>query len=130
MNIFNGYIAQVLGVILVAILGYLGLTAKRLYTKYINTEMKQAVCRTAVRFVEQVYQDIHGPDKLRAAMKKASELLAGYGISVTDDELVAMIEAAVNEFNNNFDKNKAGKHLNDRTKKYPAVDEVIDNTGW
>jgi len=131
MNITQ-YINQLLLIILLALAAWLGTQAKNLYTKYINTEMKQAVCRTAVRFVEQVYLDIHGPDKLRAAMKKASEMLAGYGISVTDEELVAMIEAAVNEFNNNFDKNKAGKHLENRTEKnnYPAVDEVIDNTGW
>ena len=110
MNITQ-YINQLLLIILLALAAWLGTQAKNLYTKYINTEMKRAVCRTAVRFVEQVYLDIHGPDKLRAAMKKASEMLAGYGISVTDEELVAMIEAAVNEFNNNFDKNKAGKHL-------------------
>ena len=48
-----------------------------------------AICRTAVRFVEQVYQDLHGPDKLRQAMAKASELLAGYGITITEEELVA-----------------------------------------
>ena len=73
--------------------------------------MKVAICRTAVRFVEQVYQDLHGPDKLRQAMAKASELLAGYGITITEEELVAMIEAAVNEFNNNFNKKMtAGKH--------------------
>lgn len=105
MNIFNGYIAQVLGVILVAIFGFIGLQAKNLYKKYVNTEVKQAVCRTAVRFVEQVFRDIHGEDKLHEAMKKASELLAGYGITITEDELVCMIEAAVNEFNDQFNKN-------------------------
>ena len=105
MNLFNGYVGQVLGVILVAILGFLGVQAKNLYKKYVNTEIKQAVCRSVVRFVEQVYIDIHGPEKLHEAMKKASELLEGYGISITEDELVTMIEAAVNEFNGQFNKN-------------------------
>ena len=105
MNLFNGYIGQVLGVILVAILGYLGVQAKNLYKKYVNTEIKQAVCRTAVRFVEQVFKDIHGQEKLHEAMKKASELLAQYGITITEDELVCMIESAVNEFNDQFNKN-------------------------
>ena len=105
MNLFNGYIGQVLGVVLVAILGFLGVQAKNLYKKYVNTEIKQAVCRSVVRFVEQVYIDFHGPEKLHEAMKKASELLEGYGISITEDELVTMIEAAVNEFNDQFNKN-------------------------
>ena len=109
MNFMSSYMAQVLGVVLVALLGYLGIQAKKLYTKYINTEMKIAICRTAVRFVEKVYKDIHGPEKLHEAMAKASELLAGYGITITEDELVAMIEAAVNEFNNNFNKKLTAK---------------------
>ena len=104
MNLLNGYIAQILGVVLVALLGYIGIQAKKLYTKYINTEMKQNVCRTVVRFVEQVYKDLHGPEKLREAMAQASEMLENYGITITEDELITMIEAAVNEFNNNFNK--------------------------
>lgn len=106
MNFLTNYVSMILGAVLVALLGYLGIKAKQLYTKYINTEMKQNLVRTAVRFVEQVYQDLHGPDKLREAMKKASELLAGYGIEISDNELIAMIEAAVNEFNNCFNKNQ------------------------
>ena len=105
MNIFSGYLAQVILVLLLALAAWLGAQAKNLYKRYVNTEVKQAVCRTAVRFVEQVYKDLHGKDKLVQAMKKASELLAEYGIEISDSELVAMIEAAVNEFNNNFNKN-------------------------
>ena len=62
------------------------------------------MCRTAVRFVEQVYRDIHGAEKLKKAMEKASEILAGYGITISDEELIAMLEAAVNEFNDSFHK--------------------------
>lgn len=109
MNLFNGYVGQILGVILIALFGFIGMQAKNLYKKYVNTEVKQAVCRTAVRFVEQVYKDIHGPEKLKAAMAKASELLAGYGIEISDSELIAMLEAAVNEFNQNFNKQFVNK---------------------
>ena len=102
MNILNGYVAQVIGVLMLAFFGFLGLQAKNLYKRYVNTEVKQSVCRTAVRFVEQVYKDLHGPEKLREAMAKASEMLEAYGISITEEELIAMIEAAVNEFNKSF----------------------------
>lgn len=104
MNFFSGYFGQILTVLLLAFAAFLGTQAKNLYKQYINTEIKQAVCRTAVRFVEQVYKDIHGPEKLKQAMKKASEMLYEYGITISDDELIAMLEAAVNEFNNNFNK--------------------------
>ena len=102
MNIMNQYLTQIILALILALAAFLGAQVKALYKKYVTTEIKQAVCRTAVRFVEQVYQDIHGPEKLAAAMAKASELLEGYGITITETELVAMLEAAVNEFNNAF----------------------------
>ena len=102
MNILNDYIVQIVLAILLALAAWLGAQIKNLYKRYVNTEIKQAVCRTAVRFVEQVYKDVHGPEKLTAAMQKASEILATYGITITETELVAIIEAAVNEFNNNL----------------------------
>lgn len=103
----SNYITQIILAIFLAFAAFLGAQIKALYNKYVTTEVKQAVCRTAVRFVEQVYLDIHGQDKLVQAMAKASELLAEYGITITETELVAMLEAAVNEFNNAFWKNAA-----------------------
>ena len=98
----NQYLTQIILALILALAAFLGAQVKALYKKYVTTEIKQAVCRTAVRFVEQVYQDIHGPEKLAQALAKASELLECYGITITETELVAMLEAAVNEFNNAF----------------------------
>ena len=100
----SGYITQIIMILLLALASFLGMQIKRLYNKYVTTEIKQTVCRTAVRFVEQVYTDIHGHDKLVQAMAKASEILEEYGITISELELVAMLEAAVNEFNNSFHK--------------------------
>ena len=102
MNIINNYITQLILVIFLACAAALGMQARNLYRKYVTTEIKQSVCRTVVRFVEQVYKDLHGEDKLRKAMARASAILADYGITISDKELVSIIEAAVNEFNNAF----------------------------
>ena len=102
MNIINSYITQLILVIFLACAATLGIQARSLYRKYVTTEIKQSVCRTVVRFVEQVYKDLHGEEKLRRAMSRASEILEGYGITITEEELVSIIEAAVNEFNNAF----------------------------
>lgn len=107
-EIMSNYLQQIVLLLLLALAGWLGVQAKNLYRKYITTEIKQSVCRTAVRFVEQIYQDLHGPEKLAQAMAKASEILQGYGITISESELVAMIEAAVNEFNNSFSKTVLG----------------------
>lgn len=103
-NFFSQYIVQILAILIVAVATWLGTQAKNLYKKYVTTEIKQSVARTVVRFVEQVYKDIHGQEKLHEAMQKASSILEEYGITITENELVALIEAAVNEFNNSFAK--------------------------
>lgn len=109
----SDYINQIILLIFLAIAAFLGAQVKALYKKYVTTEVKKSVCRTVVRFVEQIYKDIHGPEKLAKAMEKASSILAFYGITISEEELVALIEAAVNEFNKSFSKDDAvkGQHL-------------------
>ena len=109
MNI-SGYINQIILTILLIFAAFLGAQVRNLYRKYITTEIKQAVCKTAVLFVEQVYKDIHGPEKLAMAMNRASAILKEYGIEISDVELTAMLEAAVREFINAFESDTQGKH--------------------
>ncbi len=133
MNILNQYINQIILMLILALAAWLGAQAKNLYRKYIDNEIKQNVCRTVVRFVEQVYIDLHGQDKLLQAMKRASAILKEYGIEISDTELVAMIEAAVNEFNNAFGKDDAqGRHELPGTavlQKKPEIREPDPETG-
>lgn len=100
----NAYGMQILYTVLMAVAGYIGIVAKNLVTKYLNDKTKQAVAKSAVQFVEQVYKDLHGDDKLMAALSAAEEMLAEKGITVTDLEMRVLIEAAVAEFNEAFKK--------------------------
>ena len=100
----NTYGLEILGAILTAIAGYIGIVVKGLVTKYLNDMTKRSVAKTAVQFVEQVYKDLHGEDKLNAALNAASEMLAEKGITVSDLEMHVLIEAAVAEFNEAFNK--------------------------
>ena len=128
-NILSNYLNQIILLLFLALAGWLGVQAKILWKKYVNTEIKQNVIRSTVRYIEQVYKDIHGPEKLAQAMAKASEILQGYGITITESELVAMIEAAVNEFNNAFAKGDAqGKHETGAPMIGPAVEDPEPET--
>ena len=100
----NTYGLQILYAIITAIAGYIGIVLKNLVTKYLNDKTKKAVARSAVQFVEQVYKDIHGEEKLAEALVAASEMLAEKGITITDLELRVLVEAAVAEFNEAFQK--------------------------
>ena len=128
-NILSNYLNQIILLLFLALAGWLGVQAKNLWKKYVNTEIKQNVIRSTVRYIEQVYKDIHGPEKLAQAMAKASEILQGYGITITESELVAMIEAAVNEFNNAFAKDDTqGKHETGAPMIGPAVEDPEPET--
>ena len=100
----NEYGVQLLYAIITAIAGYIGIVIKNLVTKYLNDKTKLAVAKTAVQFVEQVYKDLHGEEKLTQALNAASEMLAEKGITVTELEMRVLIEAAVAEFNKAFEK--------------------------
>lgn len=101
--------------ILVAILGFIGtvfgFVLKNLAKNILNDKTKQDIARICVQFVEQVYKDIHGPDKLYAAMERAAELLSEKGIEFSAVEMETLIEAAVAEFNEAFYKNDVSEKL-------------------
>jgi hypothetical protein len=103
-DFINQYGVEILYAVITAIAGYIGIVAKNLCTKYINDKTKQAVAKTAVQFVEQVYKDLHGEDKLNKALDAAAEMLSEKGITVSDLELRVLIEAAVGEFINAFNQ--------------------------
>lgn len=102
----NQYGMQILYTVVMAIAGYLGIVVKNLATKYINDKTKKDVAKSAVQFVEQVYKDLHGEEKLNEALQAASEMLLEKNITVTSLELRVLIEAAVAEFNNAFGKDE------------------------
>ena len=104
LDFINEYGTTILYTILTAIGGYLGIVVKNLYTKYINDKTKEAVAKTCVKAVEQIYKDLHGEDKLNKALESATEMLEQKGVAVTELELRMLIESAVAEFNNAFTK--------------------------
>ena len=106
MDIIDNYIMQIVKLIIFAIVALFAGEAKKLWSRYVNSDIKRNVARIVVRAVEQIYTELHGNDKLHMAMQRAAAILADYGIEASDYELVSLIEAAVNEFNNTFHKEK------------------------
>ena len=103
------YGTLLLGAILCAIFGCLGFSANKAYKTYINkqndridTDTKISIARTVAKFVEQAWKTLHGPEKLRKALKTAEILLKKKGITFDADEMMVLIEAAVAEFNEAF----------------------------
>ena len=104
IEFINQYGMDILYTVVMAIAGYIGIVIKNLFTKYINDKTKRDVAKSAVQFVEQVYKDLHGDEKLNAAFSAASEMLSEKGIYVSELEMRVLLEAAVGEFNGAFNK--------------------------
>ena len=105
---FNEFLStygmKILGTILTALVGYLGVVIKNLCQKYLNDKTKQDVAKTCVKAVEQIYKDLHGEEKFNKALECISDMLAEKGIAVSDIEMKMLIESAVAEFNEVFSK--------------------------
>ena len=99
---------QLAGTILMVLAGIVGYQVKKLFNKYVDTQVKKDIVESTVQYVEQVFKDIHGQEKLDKAIERASQLLAEQEISVSIDELETLIEAAINGFNNGYKFEKSG----------------------
>lgn len=99
-ELIQPYLLEILVAILTGVASFIGMKIKSIYEEHINTKTKQDVVTSTVKYVEQVYKDIHGAEKLEKAKEKALEWLNEKGISISDTELEILIEASVNGFNN------------------------------
>ena len=104
LETINTYGAEILGTMLVALAGIFGMVAKNLAVKFLDTDAKRTLAKTVVQFTEQVYKNLHGEEKLGAALDVFSQLLEEKGIRASETEMKVLLESAVAEFNQVFAK--------------------------
>lgn len=97
VEILKEYLPTLISYVLMILVAFVANKAK----KYINTDIKRSVVKDTVRYIEQVFKDIHGAEKLGAAKAKAVELLTAKGVKISDEELTVLIESAVEQMNRN-----------------------------
>lgn len=100
----QNYAGELIFAALTAIVGFIGTALKKEYEDSSEDKKKREIIANVVKSVEQVYKNIHGTDKLKKAMETASKMLAQKGISITELELMVLIESALCEFNDAFNK--------------------------
>lgn len=64
---------------------------------------KQELATLAVRFVEQVYRDLHGEEKYQKAAEWLAARAQEHGIKLTADEIKGLIEAALRQLKDTFE---------------------------
>ena len=103
-ELLMSYLLPVIGAALTALAGFLGAQLKKIYQKYVDDRTKEAVVRTCVKAVEQLYHDLKGPEKLERAKAGVRQMLEEKGIPISELEMDMLIESVVSEFNYGFNK--------------------------
>jgi phosphoglycolate phosphatase-like HAD superfamily hydrolase len=98
-ELLGSYVLPVLAAALTALAGFVGAQLKNLYRRWVDDKTKEAVVRTCVKAVEQLYRDVGGPEKLERAREGIRQMLEEKGIPITQLEMDMLIESVVSEFN-------------------------------
>lgn len=104
---------------------YLGNRLKNAYQEKVNNETAQAVVKDVVQFVEQVYTDLHGKEKLQKAVEQVSTILQSKGIKITETEIMMLIESAVFSLNEGLTNEKQEKELDNAVKELTETTEDL-----
>ena len=103
-EIVSAYLLPVIGAALAALAGFIGAQLKKIYQKHVDDKTKEAVVRTCVKAVEQLYHDLGGPEKMEKARAGIVQMLKEKGIAISELEMEMLIESVVSEFNYGFNK--------------------------
>ena len=98
-ELLSTYVLPVLAAALTALAGFVGTQIKNLYRRWVDDKTKEAVVRTCVKAVEQLYRDLGGPEKLERAKAGIRQMLEEKGIFISELEMEMLIESVVAEFN-------------------------------
>ena len=74
-ELLGTYVLPVVAAALTALAGFVGTQIKNLYRRWVDDKTKEAVVRTCVKAVEQLYHDLGGPEKLEKAKKGIEDML-------------------------------------------------------
>lgn len=95
---FAALVLTTVATVATAIVGWIGYTIRRHVLRRLDSDelaLVRQIATVAVTYAEQKYRTSDGPARLAAAMSAANTMLAAYGVRVSAEQLLAVIEAAV-----------------------------------
>ena len=118
-------VLPILATFLTGLFTYIGTRLKKVYEEKVNTETAKAVVEDAVRFVEQVYKDLHGKEKLEKATAQVAEVLQSKGITISEAEINMLIESAVYGLNEGWFNSADNTLDTDKTDNKTITDNQV-----
>ena len=74
-EILATYSQEIIKAVVLTIFAIIGVYATKLQTRYNDTDTKRKIAATTVAYIEQVYKDLHGDEKLARALVVAASIL-------------------------------------------------------
>lgn len=96
LNAISDNLIQILGTIITAVLGYVGLQVKNIYQEFIQDKTKKEIVEKTVKYVEQTCKDFSCKEKKQKALEKSLEWMNERKLNVSETELEILIESTVN----------------------------------
>jgi len=90
---------EIIMVIIATILSLIAASVRKAINRICDTKTEKEIALTAVNAVEQIFTDLHGEEKLTAAVRYLQDTLLDKGVYVTNDRCKYLIESAVHEMN-------------------------------
>ena len=118
-------VLPILATFLTGLFTYIGTRLKKVYEEKVNTETAKTVAEDAVRFVEQVYKDLHGKEKLEKATAQVAEVLQSKGITISEAEINMLIESAVYGLNEGWFNSADNTLDTDKTDNKTITDNQV-----
>lgn len=95
LNQLLDILLPILATFLTGLFTYIGTKLKTAYEQKAQTETAKQVAADVVQFIQQVYSDLDGKEKLKKAIEQVSQILQSKGIELTEAEINMLIESAV-----------------------------------
>lgn len=108
-NIINGVLIPLLSTVLLGVAGWLGVKLKKQLDEKEKSKTTLQVVAICVQAVEQIYKELHGPDKLQKCIEMVTDMLDARGIEVSATDIRILIESVLAEFNNAFEKDSGSE---------------------
>ena len=106
LNAIQSNLLEIINVILVGVVTFIGTKIKTIYEEHINDKTKKEIVKATVEYVEQINKTLEikktSEEKFNQAKEKAIEWLSEKGINISDTEIEILIESCVNAFNSSI----------------------------
>lgn len=126
LNECLGILIPALATVIAGWFAILGAKLKNAYQNKVQNETAKAVVEDVVKFVQQVYYDLEGPEKLKKAIEQTSTILNTKGIKISETEITMLIESAVYGLKEGFTKTEVQEVIEEAQENDKALETQIE----